>query len=487
MSRRRSRVSEKVYSYLVSTFGDEAAKTYWDFVGHKTSKYIRVNELKISRDELTKQLEDTYGITTEELTFPTNALKIKSGFDYAGSTLEIAFGFYYMQGLTSMLPAMVLNPKPNDIVLDLCSAPGSKTTQIAELMKNKGILIANEIEIDRIKALVFNMDKMNFFNYGVVNLKGEILSKYYNSYFDKILVDAPCSGLGIIQKKNEVNKWWSLERVGHLAEIQTRLIVAAIKMLKVGGELVYSTCTLTPEENEVVINKLVEKYPLDILPIEIPLKSHEGFKEYQGVKLDSRLSNSVRIYPWEVDSDGFFVVKLKKIDNTVPPEQLKWKKHFVMTMNKSEDKELAEKIEVVCNHFGIDKTVFNDYKFLIKRKDIFFTSKEWDDKNLGLFQRVGTKFGLIDKRGEIVLHSHAATIFQDSIKKYIYDLPTLDELRTYLMGGLIINNELPPGQYAVKFNGYVLGTGVVIQGGLKSRFPRSKRTQKIRIKGLTIK
>jgi NOL1/NOP2/fmu family ribosome biogenesis protein len=103
-----------------------------------------------------------------------------------------------------------------------------------------------------------------------------------------------------------------------------------------------------------------------------------------------------------------------------------------------------------------------------------------------LFQRVGTKFGTIDKRAEIVLHSHAATIFQDSITKYIYDLPNLDELGIYLMGGLILNDKLSPGQYAVKFNGYVLGTGVVIQGGLKSRFPRSKRTQKIRIKGLTI-
>jgi len=486
MSRRRSRVSEKVYSYLVSTFGDEAAKSYWEFVRQETSKYIRVNDLKINRGELAHRLEATYGITTEELFFPSNALKIKSGFDFAGSTLEIAFGFYYMQGLTSMLPSIVLNPSPDDIVLDLCSAPGSKTTQIAGLMKNKGELIANEIELDRIKALVFNLDKMNFYNYGVVNLRGEVLSKYYNSYFDKILVDAPCSGLGIIQKKNEVNKWWSLERVAHLAEIQTRLLVAAVKMLKKGGEVVYSTCTLTAEENELVINKLLDKYPLDVLPIEIPMKSHKGFTEYHGNKLDPRISLALRMYPWEVDSDGFFVVKLKKTDDTIPPEQLNWKKHYVMNMHTSKDKELASKIEVLCNHFGIDSSAFSEYKFLVKRKDIFFTSNEWNDKNLGLFQRVGTKFGMIDKRGEIVLHSHAATIFQDLITKHIYELPDLNELRTYLMGGLIVNSELPPGQYGVKFNGYVLGTGVVIKGGLKSRFPRSKRTQKIRIKGLTI-
>jgi 16S rRNA (cytosine1407-C5)-methyltransferase len=486
MSPRRLRVSDKVYSYLVTTFGDQAAKSYWEFIREETSKYIRVNELKINRTDLAAQLFDTYGITTEELNFPVNALKIKSGFDFAGSTLEIAFGFYYMQGLTSMLPPIVLNPSPGDRVLDLCSAPGSKTTQLAGLMKNKGILVANEVEPERIKALVFNLDKMNFLNYGVVNLKGEILSKYYDSFFDKILVDAPCSGLGIIQKKNEVNKWWSLERVAYLAEIQTRLLVAAIKMLKNGGEIVYSTCTITAEENELIINKLLQKYPLDILPVELPMPSHNGFTEYQGVKLDSRISKAIRMYPWEVDSDGFFVVKLKKTDDTVPPEQLKWKKHYVMTMHKSVDRELADKLKVLAEEFGIDEDVFSNFKFLIKRGDIFFSSLEWTDENLGLFQKVGTKFGLFDKNGKIVLHSHAANILQDAITKNIYELQSLNELRTYLMGGLIVNENLPPGQYAVKFNGYVLGTGVVIKGGLKSRFPRSNRTQRIRIKGLVI-
>ncbi len=165
---------------------------------------------------LANHLLETYGIKTELVTYPPNALKIKDGFDYAGSTLEIAFGLYYMQALTSMLPPFVLNPTENDIVLDLCSAPGSKTTQLAEMMNNRGVLFVNELEMKRIKALAFNLDKMNFINCGIVNQRGETLSKYYNSFFDKILVDAPCSGLGIIQKKTEVGKWWSLERVNNL-------------------------------------------------------------------------------------------------------------------------------------------------------------------------------------------------------------------------------------------------------------------------------
>jgi 16S rRNA (cytosine1407-C5)-methyltransferase len=484
--RPHSKVSDKIYDYLVETFGDNAAKSYRNFVEKEPAKYIRVNERKISRAELANRLYVIYGIKTEELPFPLNALKITDGFDYAGSTLEIAFGFYYLQALTSMLPPLILNPSSKERVLDLCSAPGSKTTQIAELMDNKGILVVNELEIDRIKALVFNLDKMNFLNYGVVNSKGEILSKYYDAYFDKILVDAPCSGLGIIQKKIEVNKWWSLERVNNLSEIQYKLLVSAIKMLKVYGELVYSTCTLTPEENEVIISKVLEKYPVETEPVNIPLKHTTGLTEYKGNRLDKRLSNTVRIFPWDVDSDGFFLVKLKKTGDTNPTEQLKLKKHFVITLYKDDDKNIREKLNRLAEEFGIDRDVFSEYKFLIKRNDIYFTSKEWTDENLGLFHRIGCKFGILAKNGNIVLHSLAAQILQNKIKRNVYDLQDLDELKLYLMGALIKNENLAIGQYAVRFNGYILGTAAVIKGGLKSRFPRSSRTQTIRIKGQKI-
>lgn len=484
--RRRSKVSDKIYTYLAATFNDETAKQYQQFVEKEPAKYIRVNERKISRSNLAKRLNEIYGIKTEEVFFPSNALKILDGFDFAGSTLEIAFGFYYMQGLTSMLPPHILNPSSKETVLDLCSAPGSKTTQIAEMMDNKGMLVVNELVMDRIKALVFNLDKMNFINYGMVNSKGEILSKYYDSYFDKILVDAPCSGLGIIQKKSEVNKWWSLERVKHLSEVQNKLLVSAIKMSKVGGEIVYSTCTLTPEENELIIDRLLKKYPVDVEPIDLPLKHSNGLTEYSGIQLDERLSNAIRIFPWDVDSDGFFLVKLKKTGDVKSTDQLKWKKHYVMTLHDSNDKLLTEKLTKISEEFGIEHQVFSNFKFLLKRNDIYFTSLEWKDENLGIFHRVGSKFGTIDKNGNIVLHSLAAQILQSNITKNIYDIENLDELRLYLMGALIPNDILPPGQYVIRFNGYVLGTGVVIKGGLKSRFPRSSRTQTIRIKGQKI-
>ena len=483
---RSSKVSDKIYSYLSATFGEEAARNYNKFADKEPAKYIRVNEGKIDRQSLIQKLEESYGIKTKVLSFPSNALKIIDGFDFAGSTFEIAFGFYYMQALTSMLPPLVLNPTEKDLVLDLCSAPGSKATQLAEMMQNNGMLVVNELELDRIKALAFNLDKMNFLNCGIVNQRGEILSKYYDSYFDKILVDAPCSGLGIIQKKSEINKWWSIERVNNLTEIQNKLLISAIKMLKVGGELVYSTCTLTPEENEMIINRILEKYPVNVEQVEIPIRHHKGITEYNNVNLDNRLMNAIRIFPWEVDSDGFFLVKLKKTSEIKANEQLRWKKHYAMTMHDNTERILAEKLTRLSEEFGIDKNVFSNYKFLMKRNDIYFASIDWTDKNLGLFHRVGTKFGLINKDGNIILHSFAAQILQKNISKNIYDIQNLDELRLYLMGALINNVQLPHGQYAVRFNGCVLGTGVLIKNGLKSRYPRSSRTQTIRIKGQKI-
>jgi 16S rRNA (cytosine1407-C5)-methyltransferase len=277
-----------------------------------------------------------------------------------------------------------------------------------------------------------------------------------------------------------------MERVNNLCEIQHKLLVSAIRMLKVGGELVYSTCTLTPEENELIINKILAKYPIDVEEVEIPIKHHKGLTNYKNEKLDRRLEKAIRIFPWETDSDGFFLIKLIKTSETNTLEQLKKKKHFSLSMHNYSDKIINSKLKILAEEFGIEESVFSNYKFLLKRNDIYFTSNEWSDDNLGIFHRVGTKFGTIDKKGNIVLHSFAAQILQHTISKNIYNIKTLDELRIYLMGALIPTEQLPQGQYVVKFNNYVLGTGVLIKNGLKSRYPRSSRTQTIRIKGQKI-
>jgi 16S rRNA (cytosine1407-C5)-methyltransferase len=316
---------------------------------------------------------------------------------------------------------------------------------------------------------------MNVINTGVLHKKGELLSKIYSNYFDKILVDAPCSGLGIIQKKEEVLNWWNENKVKSLAELQLKLLVSAVKMCKPGGEIVYSTCTLTREENEQVISKLISKYLVETVDITLPVISHYGEKE-EG--LNNSVTNGKRIFPWETDTDGFFIIKLRKTAETESSEQILTPERQIRFFS-SDHREINKRLESITDYFGINKDKLSRFKFFIKNNDIHFVNEDWVDEKTGMFNRIGLKLGSVDRAGEIVLHSHAAQILGGSMTEKIIGLSDQGELKIYLEGGLIKNDSLNDGQYVVRYDDYILGTAVVTKSGIKSRFPRSKRTQEI--------
>lgn len=471
-------LSSNIYNYFSSLYGKDSADQYLKFIDSEPAQYIRINSLKTDKQTLAKTLEEKYSIFTEELPGLEIALRIvKDENDFTGKTLEHLLGLYYVQSLSSMLPPLVLNPKSDEIVMDLCSAPGSKTTEMAEMMNNDGTLVVNEIEIDRIKSLVFNLDRMSIVNTGIIHSKGEILSKYYSNHFDKILVDAPCSGLGIIQKKEEVSNWWSLNRVKRLQELQLRLLISAIKMVRVGGEIVYSTCTLSIEENEIVIDKVLSKYPVKIEEVNLPVKTHNAFTSHNGLKFDNSLNKAIRILPWEINSDGFFLVKLRKVDDTEPSER-GFKKDVQIRLLKPTSKEILPLLDYITDHFGIPKDVLYEYKYIEKGRDIFFITKNWVEEEMGLFHRVGIKFGSLDKKNRITFYTSAAQVLEKHITKFVYDIKDKEELNTYLTGWKIKNPDIPSGQYVMRYEGRVLGTALANEDGIKSRFPRTKRTQK---------
>ena len=225
-------VSQKIYDYFASLYGKVSADKYLQFIEQDAAQYIRVNSAKILKEELSRLLFDKYEIKSLAVDHFENILKIIEGNEKIGKTFEHVLGFYYIQSFSSMMPPLVLNPTEDDVVMDLCGAPGSKSTQLAELMKNRGTLLINEIDNERIKSLVFNLERMNVINASVIHSKGEVLSKIYSDHFTKILVDAPCSGLGIIQKKGEVSNWWSLDLVDRLQQLQLKLLISAIKWQK---------------------------------------------------------------------------------------------------------------------------------------------------------------------------------------------------------------------------------------------------------------
>jgi len=419
-----------------------------------------------------------YNIVLEEVEQVPNAYKILSGAENIGKTVEFAIGKYYIQSLSSMIPAMILNPTENDYVLDLCAAPGSKSTQIAAMMKNKGTFYANEISLERMKGLVFNVDKLNLVNMGIIFHKGELLSKVFEKYFDKILVDAPCSALGIVQKKGEVSNWWNTKQVDKIAELQMRLLISAIKMLKVGGEIVYSTCTMTVEENEYVVNKILKNYPMEIVDIELPVKSHPGFIKYNNMEFHQDLSKTRRIIPWEINSEGFFITKLRKTEDTLANKKEIIKDRGLNLLSPKSAK-INKYLNNIHNQFGISFEVLNNFKYIIKNTDIYFINEKWNTDNLSLFNRVGIQFGNIDKVDDAHLHTNGARALQSHITKNIIELKSEEELKTYLTGGTIKSINENFGQKVVKYNEYFLGTAIALREGLKSQFPRSMRTHEI--------
>ncbi len=468
-------LSENISEYLLSHFGADYLKNYEEYVNSDTSVYVRFPQ-RANHDELIKRLSK-YGIELESLPEIFFAYKVIKGRDKIGKTLEYVLGKYYIQSLSSMIPPIVLNPDENDITLDLCAAPGSKTTELSDFMNNSGTLYANESNLDRLKTLVYNLDRMNLINLGVIRHRGEKLSKVFNSYFDKILVDAPCSALGIVQKKNEVTGWWKLSQAEKLANLQLQLLVSAIKMAKIGGEIVYSTCTLTLEENEVVLNTVLKNYPVEIAEIELPVKSQPALTQYNGEKLNSQISKAHRIIPWESNSEGFFVCKLIKTDKTEQMEKINFKKKkFCFKSNT--DKKIRLYLDNISKRFNINRRVFENYKFWIKQNEIYFVSSKWTADNEDAFLRIGTKFGNIDKRDEAHLHTLGAQILGDSITDNLLEL-SIEELKIYFQGGTIRRVYQPLGQKVVTFEGVVLGTAIAFKDGLKSQFPRYLRTQEV--------
>lgn len=473
-------LSENISAYIAKHFGNDYLKSYHEYLHQDQSTFLRLSSL-IQSDEKIKNSFIRYGIKNEVIENVPNAFRVSEGESIVGKTLDFILGAYYIQSLSSMIPALVLNPDENDKVLDLCAAPGSKTTQLAEMMKNKGTLVANEISIERLKSLVFNIDKMNLVNVGVLHGKGEQLSKLFGNFFDKILVDAPCSALGIIQKKNEVSNWWNVKKAEGLAEIQFKLLLSAIKACKVGGEIVYSTCTLTLEENELVLDKILKKYPVEMIDIELPVPGREAFTTFENQKLNPSISRAKRIVPWEIGSEGFFVAKLRKISETEnqQPNFTQRKKTDFIAAGSNQIKQL---LEVLCDYYGAEEEIFNSYKFLVKNGDIYFVDSGFEINNTESFVRVGSKLGLVDKKHFIRLHTLAAQTFGNLFKKNIVELIDLGELDIYLSGGTIKREMESTGQKIVKWNGYIIGTASSSIEGLKSQFPRAYRTQEIFLK-----
>ena len=299
---------------------EEDAKKFFETAKTLPKKSIRVNTLKISPEKLIKKLEEKNWKLHQPFPEYPEIIQIQNELEPGelGKAIEHILGYFYVQEITSMMPIIALQPNVDDTLLDLCASPGSKTTQAAAIMQNKGVIIANDVSISRISILSANLEKTGVTNAIVTRHDGINLCKKLkklNFNFDKILVDAPCSGEGNIRTSPRTYLEWSEPMIESMSRKQKKLAEAALEILKENRIMVYSTCTHAPEENEEVVQHLIDKFNIEILEIKLPLKTRQGITEWKGKKFSGELKKAVRIYPHDNDMEGFFLCKMRKINN----------------------------------------------------------------------------------------------------------------------------------------------------------------------------
>jgi NOL1/NOP2/sun family putative RNA methylase len=269
--------------------------------------YIRVNTLRIAVNALRKRLSDK-GFILQETDIP-DCLEVTSEPYSIGASAEYLLGYFYIQDKSSMIPALALAPAPRDVVIDMAASPGGKTTHIAQLMNNEGLVIAIEVEIARIAGLRSNLARCGVMNTALFFMDARDIGQL-NLKADKILLDAPCTGEGVIAKDRTRKTSRGVEDIEFCSNLQEELIDAAYACLKPGGVLVYSTCSFAPEENEYNVNYAIKKYGMKVEPL--PYGS-PGIESFGDLKFDPQVKNARRLYPHQHRTSGFFVARLKNV------------------------------------------------------------------------------------------------------------------------------------------------------------------------------
>jgi NOL1/NOP2/sun family putative RNA methylase len=286
---------------------------------------LRVNTLKISLEEflslapyqLNPVIWCSIGFTINELNASTRHLT-------PGKHPYHSAGLYYLQEPSAMAAADALSPQPGEKVLDLAAAPGGKSTHLATLMKNEGLLVANEIHPRRVWDLAENLERCGVINAVVTNETPQRLADHWGDYFDKVMLDAPCSGEGMFRKSVVARKEWKTELVRSCAIRQTAILEQASRLVRPGGTLAYTTCTFSPDENEGVIFKFLEKH------LEYDIKTLQSIPGYSPSKPDwiglpqsHKLNRAMRLWPHLTNSEGHFIALLIKNDSMKDSRRIK--------------------------------------------------------------------------------------------------------------------------------------------------------------------
>ena len=395
---------------------------------------LRVNTLKISKEELLNL--NLFNLT--QIPWANEGFYYDENIDRPGKNPLHEAGAYYLQEPSAMSVVPKVDVQEGDKVLDMCAAPGGKSTYILSKLNDTGLLVSNEINPIRIKALGENLERFGAKNCIITNTDSNNLRKVFTGYFDKVVIDAPCSGQGMFRKDEVAIKDWSYVKVLECQSIQRDIIRDGYEMLKNGGILVYSTCTFAKEENETIINEFIEEFE------------------------NAKLIEMDRVWPHKVKGEGHFVAKIQKLeDEDCSTKELKTKRL---------DKEIKDYKDFEKKFLNIN--IGN--KFDLRGENLYLIPEESPDTKKLKVLRYGLHLGVLKKNRFEPSHALSHYLKLEDVKNVEEFKVDDNQILDYLRGNTISTGK-SRGWVLVSVEGVPIGWGKESNGVLKNHYPKGLR------------
>ncbi|WP_438449829.1 RsmB/NOP family class I SAM-dependent RNA methyltransferase [Lactobacillus kitasatonis] len=444
-------------------FGDEQAEKMFSAMDENSKKAFRVNTLK-NKTPISYSLDN-----------PVPEIDHAYYGEISGEDSEWVSGYVYSQDPAAMFPAAISTVKTGEKVLDLCAAPGGKTTALGEQLKNKGLLVANEISVSRARILRENVERWGISNALVTNETPENLAEAFPDFFDVILVDAPCSGEGMFRKNPEAIDYWSQTYVLTCAQRQKIILNEAVKMLRPGGRLIYSTCTFAPEEDEKIVDWLTKEYDFSILDSHIKDdRISTGRSDWGNDNPD--LVRTLRFWPQDGVGEGQFAAILQKPgkveEATKKKRKNKKNKRDKLRLTKNEQ----ELVGQVIDKFKLPEELADwRKKALVSNDHVFVPAIEFTGKTKLHILNNGVELGVLKKKRFEPGHQLAEVLGQVKQERVI-DLADDKEYQDYLHGETIKVKSDLRGFVLVSYKNMIFSFGKIAGNQvLKNFYPKGLR------------
>lgn len=393
----------------------------------------------------------------------------------SGRTLDHQSGYVYSQDLSAMYVAENITLTPNSKILDLCAAPGGKSTQVASAMNNEGLLVSNEINHSRAKILAENIERIGAKNVIVLNESPAKLEQAFPTYFDQILVDAPCSGEGMFRKDHQAVSYWNKDYPSQCSLRQREILKSAFKMLAPGGSIIYSTCTFAPEEDEQIIAWLLQQYP-SLRTAELPRTEGMDAGRPEFANNEASLAQTVRLWPHHFRGDGHFIAKLidsrdRPLKQQVTAKKRKKGKKIVQQQGLSAEQlqlwhKFAENLGPQFQFSPVDLRCYGEH--------LYFYRHDWPDISKLKFMRPGLLLGEFKKRRFEPSYTLALALHPVDYTKVLK--VTQEQWEKYVHGDTLqLQDPVEKGWYLLVCSGKPFAFGKVVGQTVKNFFPKGLR------------